>query len=157
MQNKVDSLIAARSQLGEAKAFHLLMEAQNYWNQMARFRAERERNKRYTYGDQWGDLIDFEGEKITEKEYIKRQGSIPLTNNLIRRLVRSIVGVYRSQNKEPTCAARDRGEQKISETMSTILQYNMQLNRMKDIYARSLEAQIAAFNLMRTPAPAEEA
>ena len=74
-----------------------------------------------------------------EEEYIKSQGNVPLKNNLIRRLVRSVLGVYRSQSKEPTCTARDRDEQKLGETMSTILQCNMQLNRMPDVYARSME------------------
>ena len=76
---------------------------------------------------------------MTEEEYIKSQGNVPLKNNLIRRLVRSVLGVYRSQSKEPTCTARDRDEQKLGETMSTILQCNMQLNRMPDVYARSME------------------
>ena len=47
--------------------------------------------------------------------------------------------VYRSQMKEPTCTARDRDEQKLGETMSTILQCNMQLNRMNEVNARSME------------------
>ena len=115
------------------------MEAQYYWNQMEDFRKDRERNKRYTYGFQWDDMICVDGKSMTEEEYIKSQGNVPLKNNLIRRLVRSVLGVYRSQSKEPTCTARDRDEQKLGETMSTILQCNMQLNRMPDVYARSME------------------
>lgn len=123
----------------DKRAFDLLMEAQYYWNQMDVFRKDRERNKRYTYGDQWDDVICVNGKSITEEEYIKTQGNVPLKNNLIRRLVRNILGVYRSQMKEPTCIARDRDEQKLGETMSTILQYNMQLNRMNNLYSRTLE------------------
>ena len=115
------------------------MEAQHYWNQMEDFRKDRERNKRYTYGFQWDDKICVDGETMTEEEYIKRQGNVPLKNNLIRRLVKSVLGVYRSQSKEPTCTARDRDEQKLGETMSTILQCNMQLNRMTEVYARTME------------------
>lgn len=121
------------------RAIDILMEAQHFWENMQQFRDDRERNKRYVYGDQWGDLITYNGKKMTEEQYIKEQGNIPLTNNLTRRLVRSVIGVYRSQAKEPTCKARDRDEQKLSETMSTILQCNMQLNRMEEIYARSME------------------
>ena len=106
---------------------------------MEDFRKDRERNKRYTYGFQWDDMICVDGKSMTEEEYIKSQGNVPLKNNLIRRLVRSVLGVYRSQSKEPTCTARDRDEQKLGETMSTILQCNMQLNRMPDVYARSME------------------
>lgn len=117
----------------------ILQEAQNYYYGMHRFREERERNKRYNYGDQWGDIVEVDGVRMTEEEYIKRQGNVPLKTNLIRRLVRSVIGVYRSQSTEPTCIARDRAEQKDAETMSTVLQYNMQLNRMAELYARSLE------------------
>ncbi len=123
----------------DRRGFDVLMEAQHYWNQMEDFRKERERNKRYTYGKQWDDIICVDGKKMTEEEYIKRQGNVPLKNNLIRRLVRSVLGVYRSQCKEPTCTARDRDEQKLGETMSTILQCNMQLNRMSEVYARTME------------------
>lgn len=124
---------------GNRRAFEILAEAQMYWNNMYRFREDRERNKRYTYGDQWKDNIKVDGKWISEEEYIKEQGNVPLKNNLIRRLVNTVLGVYRQQSKEPICTARDRDEQKLGETMSTILQCNMQLNRMQDVYARTME------------------
>lgn len=131
--------VRSSKQFGERRAFDILMEAQYYWNQMEDFRRDRERNKRYTYGNQWDDKIKVDCVEMTEEEYIKSQGNVPLKNNLIRRLVRSVLGVYRSQSKEPTCVARDRDEQKLGETMSTILQCNMQLNRMTEVFARSME------------------
>lgn len=136
--SEIDTVTSAK-RYGDRRAFDILMEAQYYWNQMEDFRKDRERNKRYTYGFQWDDMICVDGKSMTEEEYIKSQGNVPLKNNLIRRLVRSVLGVYRSQSKEPTCTARDRDEQKLGETMSTILQCNMQLNRMSDVYARSME------------------
>lgn len=136
--SEIDAVASAK-RYGDRRAFDILMEAQYYWNQMEDFRKDRERNKRYTYGFQWDDMICVDGKSMTEEEYIKSQGNVPLKNNLIRRLVRSVLGVYRSQSKEPTCTARDRDEQKLGETMSTILQCNMQLNRMPDVYARSME------------------
>ncbi len=122
-----------------ARAQEILIEAQNYYNAMYRFRKDRERNKRYNYGDQWGDVVCVNGKKMTEEQYILSQGNVPLKTNLIRRLVRNVIGVYRSQSTEPTCTARDRDEQQQAETMSTVLQYNMQLNRMTELYARSME------------------
>lgn len=136
--NGIDSIKEQQS-LGDSRALTVLMEAQRAWDNMAKFRGERERNKRYTYGEQWDDVISVDGICMTEEEYIKSQGNVPLKNNIIRRLVRTILGVYRGQSKEPTCTARDRDEQKIGETMSTILQCNMQLNRMNDMYARTME------------------
>ena len=136
---EIDTVAFSQKHFGDRRAFDVLMEAQHYWNQMDDFRRDRERNKRYTYGFQWDDVICVDGKKMTEEDYIKTQGSVPLKNNLIRRLVRNVLGVYRSQLKEPTCTARDRDEQKLGETMSTILQCNMQLNRMNEVNARSME------------------
>ena len=136
---EIDTVEFSRMNFGDRRAFDVLMEAQHYWNQMDDFRHDRERNKRYTYGYQWDDVICVDGKKMSEADYIKAQGSVPLKNNLIRRLVRNVLGVYRSQLKEPTCTARDRDEQNLGETMSTILQCNMQLNRMNEVNARSME------------------
>ena len=136
---EMDSVAFRSHVFGSRRAFDILMEAQHYWNQMEQFRKDRQRSKRYTYGKQWDDKICIDGKTMTEEEYIKQQGNVPLKNNLIRRLVRNVLGVYRSQSKEPTCTARDRDEQKLGETMSTILQCNMQLNRMSELYARTME------------------
>ena len=136
---EIDSVAADKKDFGDRRAFDVLMEAQYYWNEMDEFRRERERNKRYTYGYQWDDVICVDGRHMTEAEYIQSQGSVPLKNNLIRRLVRSVLGVYRSQSKEPTCTARDRDEQEAGETMSTVLQCNMQINRMSEVHARTVE------------------
>jgi len=139
-QPKIEMDTVKRSmRFDRRRGFDVLLQAQQAWGNMGKFRKDRERNKRYTYGDQWGDYVTVDCEEMTEEEYIKTQGSVPLKNNLIRRLVRNVLGVYRSQSKEPTCTARDRDEQKLGETMSTILQCNMQMNRMSEVYARSME------------------
>lgn len=63
--------------------------------------AQRTRLKRYTYGDQWGDLVrDAAGNTVREGDAIAAAGRKPLTNNLIRRLVKTIVGRYRSLRPE---------------------------------------------------------
>lgn len=134
-----DSVKHSASLSGKARAFNILWEAQQYWLAMDRFRRERERNKNYAYGKQWNDWICVEGKMMREDEYIRSQGNVPLKNNLIRRLIRNVLGVYRGQSKEPTCTARDRDEQKYSETMSTVLQCNMQLNQMSELNARCME------------------
>ena len=136
---ELDSIAYSKAHGGNRRTFEILMEAQGYWTNMDRFRKERERNKKYTFGDQWSDVICVNGKRMREEEYIKEQGNIPLVNNHIHRLVKQFLGVYRSQSKEPTCVARDREEQKLGETMSTVLQYNMQLNQMQELNARTME------------------
>lgn len=140
-RTEADSIKRSRLQYHDnrGRAQAILLEAQGYYNAMSRFRKDRERNKRYNYGDQWGDIVCIDGKKMTEEQYILSQGNIPLKTNLIRRLVRNVIGVHRSQATEPTCTARDRDEQQQAEMMSTVLQYNMQLNRMTELYARTME------------------
>lgn len=123
----------------DRKALDILYLAKNYWDGLRQFRKDRRRNKNFNYGKQWGDMVTVDGKTMTEEDYIVQQGGTPLKSNLIRRLVRNVLGVYRSQTKEPTCVARDRDEQVLGETMSTILQYNWQLNDMQEINARSYE------------------
>lgn len=109
--------------------------ARSYWNNLHDFRNRRERHKRYAFGNQWADLIEVDGKQMTEEEYIRSEGATPLKNNFINRFLRNVVGVYRSQAKEPVCVARDRRESGMAETMSTVLQYNWQLNRMNELLA----------------------
>ena len=138
-KTELDSIVRAKSISDRDRAFDVLWEAQNYWLAMETFRQDRERNKNYTYGKQWDDYICVDGKRIKEGDYIMSQGNVPLKNNLIRRIVQAVLGVYRSQAKEPTCTARDRDEQKYGETMSTVLQCNMQLNSITEINARCME------------------
>lgn len=137
-KSEMDSVAHSKG-LGRNRAYDVLWQAQQYWQAMETFRQDRERNKNYTYGRQWDDLICVDGKMMREEDYIKSQGNVALKNNLIRRMVQAVLGVYRSQAKEPTCTARDRDEQKYGETMSTVLQCNMQLNRMTEINARCME------------------
>ena len=126
-------------QADKTRGLDIINEAQNYWYRMTSFRRRRQRCKDYAYGKQWGDVVCIDGERMTEEEYITRQGRTPLKNNLIRRLITQIIGVFRNQAKEPICTARDREEQRLGETMTVLLQYNMQVNSMTELLARSLE------------------
>lgn len=137
-KEEIDSVLRNKK-FGNRRAFDVLFDAQAAYDGMSKYRKDRWRNKRYTYGDQLGDLITVDGETLTEEQYIIQQGNVPLKNNLIRRLVRNVLGVYRGQSKEPTCTARDRNEQRIAESMTTLLQYVRQINNMPEMEARSFE------------------
>jgi len=137
---QVDSVAYDKQEEREyGKAMTILLRANRAWDNMQKFREERARNKRYNYGDQWSDQVEYCGRMISEEDYIRMQGNIPLKNNLIRRLVKTVIGVYRNQNKTYVCTARDRDEQKLGETMSTLLEYNIKLNDKKELDARLFE------------------
>ena len=123
----------------QGRQMDIIFRASRAWDCLYKFRQERERNKRYMYGDQWGDKVEYCGRQITEEEYIRMQGNIPLKNNLIRRLARTVMGVYRNQNKTPVCITRDREEQRLGETMTSMLEYNSKINEKKELDARMFE------------------
>lgn len=117
----------------------LYSRAVEAWNNLDTFREDRERNKRYLYGYQWDDIIDVDGIKMTEEAYIRSQGSVPLKNNLIRRLVRNVLGVWRNEFKLPRCKMRDAAEYKMAELVNKLLECNSQTNRLPELYARTME------------------
>lgn len=99
----------------------LLNRAAANWLALESFRRERERCKRYTYGSQWNDPILVDGAYIKEEDYIRQQGNIPLKNNLIRRIVRNVIGVFRSQYVAPDNSPTEK------------------LNEMEELYSRTME------------------
>lgn len=84
----------SRDELNDA----VLRAAHRAWAAGAALRAARTRNKRFTYGDQWGDVtIDADGKRVTEWERYSEGGDAPITNNLIRQLVKTVVGRFRTE------------------------------------------------------------
>lgn len=109
------------------RGMELLAAAATCWNAGAPFRADRLRNKRYAFGKQWKDEITVDGCTMSEEEYIIREGNIPLKNNLIRRLVRNVVGVFRSRLADEM------------ETWDAADRERARLNRMEEVYGRTME------------------
>lgn len=69
------------------------------WQGGSVLRRARARNKRFAYGDQWGDpTVDDNGRTVTEGERYSANGHSPITNNLIRQLVKTVVGRFRAQH-----------------------------------------------------------
>lgn len=140
LTNPLDSVKAQHKESINGEAKDILDRAHRCWDALYNFRQARERCKRYVYGNQWGDVINSEyGTKMTEEQYIMMQGNVPLKNNLIRRLLRTVNGVYRNQKSEPTCMAIDRDEQAIGETMTIALQANWRKNKLSKVLGRLFE------------------
>jgi hypothetical protein len=146
---KPKTVDTVRDRKASGTNIHVLTDAFNAWSALDLFRQKCERNKMYVFGDQWGDKV-WDGCKwITERESIIRQGNLPVTNNRIRSILRSVTGVFQSNRTEPVCVARDRDEQDRGEVMSAALQYVYQLNRLwgldSDNFRQFLITGLAAF------------
>ncbi len=76
----------------------ILHDAYKAWCMGNLLRSRRLRNKRFTYGDQWSDTFTtVTGATRSEYEVYLEGGTRPITNNLIRQMVKTIVGHYRSE------------------------------------------------------------
>ena len=113
-------------------SMEVFQQAKACWDSLDLFRRQRERLKNYVNGKQWEDRIEYNGRMIKESDWIKMQGNIPMVNNLLGKQVRTAIGVYRSQDKEPICIANDPEEQQLGDVMTVALQVNNRLNRMSE-------------------------
>lgn len=121
---------------------HLLQVANDYWNSLQDFRDRRERSRRYYRGDQWYELMvnpDDPTETISEETYIKNQGKIPFKQNIIRQLVKNVIGQYTLNPTETIVITRNRETQTEGEMMSQVLRAAMDLNRVKKLDTRNWE------------------
>jgi len=78
----------------------ILEAAYRAWNEAADFRRRRRRYKRFTYGDQWSDMVVDGNSVMSAADRARTHGRRPLTNNLLRRLVKSVIGRYRYQRQD---------------------------------------------------------
>ncbi len=133
----LDSLKA--NDTAEKREMNILYRAQRSWDGLAQMRKNRERLMRYTYGQQYQDKVSVDGTVMTKEDYWATQGVIPKKNNLIRKMVRAVIGVYKNQDIDFTAIARDKDEQKVGEMMTVTLQANRDMNRMNELETRMFE------------------
>ena len=123
--------------------YELLQRCWQAWNNLEAVRMTRDRAKRYCYGDQWGDTVRVYKNgyyyDMTEREYLKRKGSVPLSNNVMVSILNTLVGMYAKQGTEPVCFARTRSSQSLSDMMSATMQCNWQNTQMEDLLKHALE------------------
>ena len=119
---------------------HVYSQALHTWGALQSFRNERARCKRYVYGDQWSESITVGDRSIPEEQFILEQGQIPLKNNILRRILRNVVGLYRAQYKVPQLSSKDSGlkGEELRATNQKRRQW-FQKNRMEELAPRLLE------------------
>ena len=99
---KFDSLAERQKQSGQIRQENdILHRMEVAWRNDEYVRQEGERCHRYVYGDQWGDMVEYNGKVMTERKMLQMRGRVPLTNNVTRRLVTAVKGSYMRQKSEP--------------------------------------------------------
>ena len=126
-------------QTNSRRNLQLLAEAEQCFQSLADFRQRRQRAVDYYRGRQWGDLVTEDGRQMTEDQYLRREGRIPLKQNMIRPPLRNLIGQYRSNATKPMVFARNRTDQRTAEMMSVALDAVLSQNNYASRDARQLE------------------
>lgn len=118
-----------------AAALDFLNECATCWNSLDEARRKLRRSLMYSYGDQWGDYVrdPDTGQYITEGTLIKKNGKVPLKNNMIAPILSNIDGQMRQNLLRPVCVARDQYESRVGEMMSVAIEYVHDINEMEEI------------------------
>jgi len=114
--------------------------ARQYYESLADYRDRRKKSRKYLRGDQWHEYVTNEdGETVTEESYIKEQGRVPLKQNVIRQLMRSVVGQYRTNKSKTMVVARTKDNSVLSEMLTNTLQTAQYNNSTTELDARMAE------------------
>lgn len=111
------------------------------------FCKQADRSADYYKGKQWGDKVvvkdRFGCEKaITEEEYIKSQGRPALKQNLIRPIIRNVLGQFRSSPYESIVYSSDEAGQDAADQMSVKLSDVKRYNDATERDAREYESYL---------------
>lgn len=132
----------AHSQLKGKYDLDLLNDCARSWINKDPVRQERARVLKYLFGNQWGEYIHVHGlGNMTEEDWIKAQGSVPLSNNVMVSLWMTVFGLHAKQETEPICYARTEDSKALSDMMSAALQTNWQNTYMSE----SLDSTFAEY------------
>lgn len=115
----------------------MLDHASMLWNNLETFRERRRRARRYHRGDQWGDIIKdpSSNEYIREDEYIRAQGRVPLKQNIIRQLVKNLMGQYRTNPTKTMVYSRNKEDSTLGDMMGNAIRSVHDVNYTEQVYA----------------------
>ncbi len=124
----------------EGSAVDFLNECAACWMALDEARRKLRRSLMYSYGDQWGDYVRDPDtlSMITEGELIKKNGKVPLKNNMIAPILSNIDGQMRQNLLRPVCVARDPSEGRVGEMMSVAIEYVHDINEMEEVDSDSM-------------------
>ena len=120
----------------------LLEKCRHDWESLNDFRTRRKRNRDYLRGKQWSDMItnpDKPTEQISEEQYIKNQGKVPLKQNQLRQLMNNRLGQFRQNTTKAIVLSRQQGKGMEAEMMSYALEAVHQYNQISELDARLSE------------------
>ena len=121
----------------------LLERCSQYWSSLEDFRDRRERSRKYERGDQWFEKVrDEDGNWTTEEDIILSEGRLALKQNVIRQLVKNLLGQYRTNPAKSVVNSRTREDASLSEMMTNALQAAKDLNMTTEVDAQQFHEHL---------------
>lgn len=119
----------------------LLEESYMYWMALQDFRDRRKKSRLYYRGDQWHEMITDPdtGETVSEEDYIKDQGKIPFKQNMIRQVMKNVLGQYRMNPMKSMVVARAFGKGTESDMLTNALRSALDINKATELDVRNFE------------------
>lgn len=125
----------------DSEDLQALEEFASCWESLEEMRVKSRRSTMYAWGDQWGDYVrdPDTNNMITEGDLIKKQGKVPLKNNMIAPILNNIEGQFRNAQAKSVCVVRDQREAKIGDMMSLAIEYVHDINEITEVDANTLK------------------
>ena len=125
---------------GHKRETAFLEKCASCWYSLDEARRKMRRSLMYSYGDQWGDYVKDpdSGRWMTEGDLIKKNGKVPLKNNMIAPILSNIDGQLRQHLTRPVCVAREQNESTVGEMMSIAIEYVHDINEMEEVDSDSM-------------------
>lgn len=120
--------------------YDLLYQARLYWNAMEDTRARRARVRDY-YRNKPNEVYKDPdtGLMVREEDAIKASGRIPYKMNMMRSILKNLIGQFRSNKTQRMAFPRNREDNEAADQMTEALRYACDVNRTDEIDVQELE------------------
>ena len=116
---------------------------QRYWEDLSDFRKRYLRNLDYNYSKQLDSVvIDSKGKFKTQKQIIKEQGKTAVIVNVVREMVRTILGQYRLNPSRSVVFARKEDDKVSGEMLTLRLHAALDRNNFRELDAQMMEINV---------------
>jgi len=122
---------------GTDESKNVLEDGSRAWDGLAEDRERRRKGRDYLFGDQWGETIEtLDGDVITERRAIEKQGREPWEMNRVRPIIRNLKGQLRQNESDRQVFAVNREDNEAARVMTQALREARKINRMTSIEAQ---------------------
>lgn len=133
--NSLDGVSTQKFRVSDS-TLKLLQWLSHYYDNMSELRKKWKRAQNFVMGRQLEEKIDWNGRKITIREYMELQGMPILEYDVISDKLISLVGLVRQQRATASCTAVDPNEEDYISFFNEYLRQNDNNNNRQEMDAR---------------------